>query len=131
MAGVRELFAANNPRHRILNIYGAYKEMNTLNPDLEYTQNPTISFDGKNFCLAGKFDGRGRPELEHAVARKGGNFTPNVSEETDYLVVGSQGIRCCFFACCTRVVEKAVGLRKSGASLQFIKESDFLEVLDA
>jgi hypothetical protein len=105
--------------------------MNTLNPDLEYTPNPAISFDGKSFCLAGKFDGHERPDLEHDVARKGGTFTPNVSEETDYLVVGSQGIRCCFFACCTRVIEKAVHLKKNGASLLFIKEADFLDMLNA
>lgn len=103
--------------------------MNPLNPDLEYTPNPVISFDGKSFCLTGKFDGYERTDLERHVEGKGGTFTPTVSEETDYLVIGSKGIRCCSFACCTRVVEKAVDLKKHGASLQFIKESDFLAVL--
>ncbi|MDF7807547.1 BRCT domain-containing protein [Pontiellaceae bacterium B12219] len=100
-----------------------------MNPDLEYSQNPDLSFDGKSFCLAGKFDGHERPDLEHEVARKGGTFTPNVSEETDYIVIGSKGVRCCSFACCTRVAQKAVDLKKRGASLQFIKESDFLAAL--
>lgn len=100
-----------------------------MKPDLVYTPNPAISFDGKSFCLTGKFDGYERTDLERYVERKGGTFTPNVSEETDYLVIGSKGTRCCSFSCCTRVVEKAVELRKNGASLQFIKEPDFLEIL--
>ena len=98
-------------------------------PDLVYTTNPAISFDGKSFCLTGKFDGYSRPELERYVASKGGTFTPSANEETDYLVIGSKGIRCCSFSCCTRVVEKAIDLKTEGASLQFIKESDFLDVL--
>lgn len=100
-----------------------------MQPDFVYTENPRISFAGKIFCLAGKFDGHGRPALERQVAQRGGSFTPNVSEETDYLVIGSRGTRCCSFACCTRVVEKAVVLRKQGAALQFIREADFLNAL--
>jgi NAD-dependent DNA ligase len=105
------------------------KEINTLKPDLVYTTNPAISFDGKSFCLTGMFDGHRRTVLERNVESNGGTFTPGVSEETDYLVIGSKGTRCCSFACCARVVEKAVDLKKHGASLQFIKESDFLDVL--
>lgn len=100
-----------------------------MKPDLVYTTNPAISFAGKRFCLTGMFDGYDRPDLERSVERNGGIFTPTVSEETDYLVIGSKGTRCCSFSCCARVVEKAVGLSNSGASLQFIKESDFLDVL--
>ncbi|VGO11591.1 hypothetical protein PDESU_00136 [Pontiella desulfatans] len=102
-----------------------------MKPDLLYTTNPEISFEGKSFCLTGVFDGYKRTDLEHCVEGNGGTFTPNVSEGTDYLVIGSKGTRCCSFACCTRVVEKAVELKKHGASLEFIKESDFLRVLGA
>lgn len=100
-----------------------------MNPDIEYTTNPAISFDGKSFCLAGIFDGYQRTDLERDVESNGGAFTPNVSEKTDYLVIGSKGTRCCSFSCCVRVVEKAVELKKCGASLQFINESDFLDAL--
>lgn len=105
------------------------KEVNTLKPDLVYTTNPALSFDGKSYCLIGVFDGHTRSNLERSLASKGGTYTPNVSEETDFLVIGRKAIRCCSFSCCVRVVEKAVDLRKNGASLQFIKESDFLAVL--
>jgi len=105
------------------------KEISTLKPDLVYAKSPAISFDGKSFCLTGMFDGHERTDLERDVEGKGGTFTANVSEETDYLVIGSKGTRCCSFSCCERVVEKAVELRKDGASLQFIKESDFLDAL--
>ena len=104
--------------------------MKHLKPDLVYTTNPEISFDGKSFCLTGLFDGYERAKLERYVERKGGTFSANASEETDYLVVGSKGTRCCSFSCCVRVVERAVDLKKSGASLQFIKEADFMDVLD-
>ncbi|MEI6891651.1 MAG: BRCT domain-containing protein [Pontiella sp.] len=103
--------------------------MNHLNPDFVYTTNPELLFDGKSFCLAGMFDGYERTYLERLVESRGATFTPNVSNETDYLVIGSKGIRCCSFSCCVRVVEKAVGLKQRGASLQLIKEADFLEVL--
>lgn len=97
--------------------------------DFEYTTDPIISFEGKRFCLTGMFDGHERTILERDVERRGGTFTPTVNEETDYLVIGSKGIQCCSFSCCGRVVKKAIDLKKSGASLQFIKESDFLDVL--
>ena len=77
-----------------------------MKQNLAYATNPALSFAGKSFCLAGKFDGYERTDLERCVENKGGIFTANVSEETDYLVIGSKGTRCCSFSCCTRVVEK-------------------------
>lgn len=102
-----------------------------MKPNLVYATNPAITFDGKRFCLTGVFDGRQRTDLERSVESKGGCYTPNVSEETDYLVIGSKGTRCCSFSCCARVVEKAVALKQQGAPFQLIKESDFLAALDS
>ena len=79
--------------------------------------------------MAGEFDGHERTDLERYVESLGGKSTANVSDETDYLVVGSRGTRCCSFSCCARVVEKAVDLKRGGASLQFIRESDFVDAL--
>ncbi len=104
-------------------------EPNHLNPDLAYTTDPQLSFAGKSYCLTGKFDGYERVALQRHVRSLGGIYTANVSPETDYLVVGSKGTRCCSFSCCARVVEKALELREAGASLQFIKEADFLAAL--
>jgi NAD-dependent DNA ligase len=101
-----------------------------VNPEIEYTVNPNLSFEGKNFCFAGKFDGRERSELEHYVKSKGAAHTPNVSPKTDFLVIGSVAIRCCSFSCCVRVVEKAVELKAGGAPLQLIREADFLDVME-
>ena len=100
-----------------------------MKPEFVYAKDPVLSFAGRSFCLTGMFDGYERTDLECCVERKGGTFTANVSEETAYLVIGSKGTRCCSFSCCTRVVEKAVELKKQGASLQFIRETDFLDVL--
>lgn len=105
--------------------------MDKLNPDLPYATHPDIMMDGKHFCFAGKFDGHARSELERYVKSKGAAFTPSVSHETDYLVLGSQGIRCCSFSCCVRVVENALELKDNGASLQLIREADFIDVMDA
>lgn len=91
-----------------------------------FEKSPCIILKGKWFCITGKFDGYARSELEAFVERNGGTFTANVSKDTDYLIIGSKGTRCCSFACCSRVVEKAVELRQRGASLKFIKESDFI-----
>ena len=100
-----------------------------MQADILYSENPAIVFEGKSFCLTGQFDGHGRPQLERLVEAAGGLFTPSAHEGTDYVVVGSKGIRCCSFACCTRVVEKALVLKTQGARLQFIREVDFLAVL--
>jgi NAD-dependent DNA ligase len=98
-----------------------------VEPDFEYTHHPEISFDNKSFCFTGKFEDRDRCELEAYVKSKGATYTCNVSKDTDYLVIGSQGTRCCSFSCCKRVVEKALELTKNGSALQYIKESDFLK----
>ncbi|MDF7800172.1 BRCT domain-containing protein [Pontiellaceae bacterium B1224] len=100
-----------------------------MNPDFEYTMNPELSFAGKSFCFTGKFDGYERVALERDVERRGATFTPNISNQTDYLIIGSKGLRCCSFSCCTRVVEKAIELKKCGASFQFIKEADYLDAV--
>ena len=100
-----------------------------MKPDLAYTLNPQIFFEAKSFCFTGVFDGYERGYLNRYVESRGGKSTANVSDETDYLIIGSKGTRCCSFSCCKRVVEKALDLKKSGATLQLIQEIDFLEVL--
>ena len=105
--------------------------MTTLNPELKYSTNPDISVENKLFCFTGKFDGTERTDLERFVEGKGGAFAANVSEETDYLVIGSLGTRCCSFSCCKRVVESGCELIEKGAALQLIKEVDFAAVFKA
>lgn len=100
----------------------------TLTPELDYAVNPKITFYQKSFCFIGMFKDHERKDFEAFVERKGAGFTSGVSKETDYVVVGSKGIKCCSFACCTGVVEKTAELNAKGASIQFITEDDFLEV---
>ena len=43
----------------------------------------------------------------------------------DYLIVGADGNPCWAFACYGRKIEKAMELRKAGARIALVHESDF------
>jgi|SaaInlStandDraft_1057018.scaffolds.fasta_scaffold26667_3 NAD-dependent DNA ligase len=106
------------------------EEEDNLNIEAAYSVEPTLIFSGKNFCLAGVFDGEQRSSLRRRVEALGGVTMPSVDSRTDALVIGSKGTRCCTFSCCQRVVEKALDLKKEGVALNLIREQDFMSQLE-
>lgn len=86
-----------------------------------------LSFEGKSFCFAGKFESHERSELRRLVEGRGAESTADVTEGTDYLVVGNQGTRCCTFGCCERKVEKAKRMVGKTASPLILSEDLFFE----
>jgi len=52
---------------------------------------PDIVFLDHVFCFTGKFDFGPRKECEHLVTEKGGATAKSVSEDLDFLVIGTQG----------------------------------------
>lgn len=91
---------------------------------------PDVSFQGKSFCFTGESYRGPRSELAEAVERLGGIFKTGVSAKTDYLVVGNAGNRCWAYACYGRKIEDAVRLRKEGAHVVIVNETDFWDAVE-
>lgn len=86
---------------------------------------PEIIFDNKTFSFTGTSRKANRKEIAELITNKGGIFNNNVTQKTDYLIVGADGNPCWAFSCYGRKVEKAVDLRKNGQPIIIVHENDF------
>ncbi len=91
---------------------------------------PEIEVPGKTFCFTGESHRASRKEIADIIAQHGGVCRGNVSRKTDYLVVGNGGNRCWAYACYGRKIEDAVALRKEGAHIVIVNETDFWDIID-
>ena len=91
---------------------------------------PEITFAGKLFCFTGESYRAKRAEIVETIARLGGKARSSVSAKTDYLVVGNAGNPCWAYACYGRKIEEAVNLRKEGAGVVIVNETDFWDAVD-
>ena len=91
---------------------------------------PEISFEGKIFCFTGESYRAKRAEIAETVANLGGIARTSVSAKTDYLIVGNAGNPCWAYACYGRKIEEAVNLRKQGAGIVIVNETDFWDAVD-
>ncbi|WP_300980705.1 BRCT domain-containing protein [Flavonifractor sp. An306] len=91
---------------------------------------PEISFEGKIFCFTGESYRAKRSEIAETVANLGGITRTSVSAKTDYLIVGNAGNPCWAYACYGRKIEEAVNLRKQGAGIVIVNETDFWDAVD-
>lgn len=91
---------------------------------------PEIVFKGKTFCFTGESYRAKRSEMAEAVRTLGGIAKSSVNRKTDYLVVGNAGNPCWAYACYGRKIEEAVQLRKEGAPVVIVNETDFWDALD-
>lgn len=90
---------------------------------------PDIEFEGKLFCFTGQSYRGTRAELVKKIEALGGIFRSGVTKKTDYLVVGNAGNPCWSYSCYGRKIEEAVKLRKEGAKVQIINETDFWDAV--
>ena len=90
---------------------------------------PEVEIPGKVFCFTGESYRSTRSEIRAEVERLGGIFRPSVSGKTDFLVVGNAGNPCWAYSCYGRKIEEAVALRKNGAKVQIINETDFWDAV--
>ncbi|MDA7930121.1 hypothetical protein N9B63_04720 [Akkermansiaceae bacterium] len=91
---------------------------------------PEIEFTGKKFTFTGSSVRGKRSELAEKVVELGGEFSPNITNQTEFLVIGSAGNPCWAFSCYGRKVEKAVELRKAGRQITIVHESDFWDAVE-
>lgn len=71
-----------------------------------------------------------RKEIADIITELGGTCKSGVSKKTDYLIVGNGGNPCWAYSCYGRKIEDAVNLRKSGAHVVIVNETDFWDVVD-
>jgi len=91
---------------------------------------PEIVFPNKIFCFTGTSSKTTRQGFANIVTSIGARFVNNVTQETNYLVIGNDGNPCWAFSCYGRKVEQAVKLRKSGLGILIIHEHDFWDALE-
>lgn len=91
---------------------------------------PEITFQDKIFCFTGESYRAKRAEIADMIVQLGGIVRSAVSKKTDYLIVGNAGNPCWAYACYGRKIEEAVSLRKEGASIMLINETDFWDAVD-
>lgn len=92
---------------------------------------PQINFKDTMFSFTGKSVKASRNEIAQLIEHLGGHFINQVTQKTQYLIVGNEGNPCWAFACYGRKVEDAINLRKKGTKIMIINEIDFWDhVLD-
>ena len=91
---------------------------------------PEIEFESKAFTFTGTSMKGQRTELVDRVKSLGGSFSGNLTQKTDFLVVGARGNPCWAFSCYGRKVEKATEYRKKGQQIVIVHESDFWDAVE-
>ena len=91
---------------------------------------PEIEIKDRIFCFTGESYRGTRQEISETITRLGGICRNNVSSKTDYLIVGNAGNPCWAYACYGRKIEEAVNLRKTGAHVVIVNETDFWDAVE-
>ena len=87
---------------------------------------PEVIFEGRKFCLTGKFSYGKRARCEAEVRARGGVCQSSPGKQTDYLVIGSYAEGAWIQSAYGRKVEKAVALRADGLPIRIISEEYWL-----
>ena len=91
---------------------------------------PEIEIEGRTFCFTGESLRGTRKEIYDLITQLGGICRSNVTKETDYLIVGNGSNPCWAYACYGRKIEEAMALRKGGAPVVIVNETDFWDAAD-
>jgi len=90
---------------------------------------PDIEFEGKTFCLTGKFVFGSTLDCEETIAEMGGEVVPMPSRETDYLVIGELCSPDWVHTTFGRSIEKGVELKEQGHPLTILTEEHWVNNL--
>ena len=87
---------------------------------------PKIIFESNKFCATGKFVFGTRNKVAEKIISLGGLIKPNLTQDVNYLVIGSVGSSDWIHSSFGRKIEKAVNLRADGVPIHIISEKYFL-----
>ncbi len=85
---------------------------------------PAIDFAGNVFVVTGE-SSTPRTEIHEEIERRGGIVQNRVTDSTNLLVVCADGSPAWAFSCYGRKIEQAMNLRKHGARITIVHETDF------
>lgn len=91
---------------------------------------PEVTIEGSLFCFTGESYKGTRKEIFATIEELGGTCRSSVSKKTHYLIVGNAGNPCWAYACYGRKIEEAVKLRKEGAQVVIVNETDFWDAVE-
>ena len=102
---------------------------------------PEIIFSKKSFCLTGKISKTKKKKLSETIVERGGEYSDEINQSTDYLIIGDGSNPAWVFACYGRKVEIAIEMRKkrqemlssgekSSMEIQIIHETDFWKAVN-
>ncbi len=90
---------------------------------------PDNPFYGMNVVFTGKMESMKRDDARTAVVAVGGNAPENLTQDTDFLVVGVQDLRLVGEKGLSGKMKKAAKYKEKGFPIEIIDEDDFLEML--
>ncbi len=90
---------------------------------------PKLVFEGKSFCLTGRFVFGDNLECEEVIVQMGGEVVPSPTRTTDYLVIGELCSPDWSHTTFGRSIEKAIELRADGANLAIVSEEHWVDAL--
>jgi len=108
-------------------IHGSVTSMSTSLPLT--TPDPEIDFEGRIFCLTGKFVTGTRKQCESLVLERNGSLKSSPTRDTNFLVIGLVGSSDWIHSTHGRKIEKAVELQESGTNLAIVSEEHWVRFL--
>jgi NAD-dependent DNA ligase len=92
---------------------------------------PEIHFEGRSFCLTGKFFLGPRKKCESMIIERAGELSATPSRNTDFLVIGMIGSSDWVHSTHGRKIEAAVELRGAGKKIGIVSEEHWVEALNS
>ncbi len=90
---------------------------------------PDVEFQGKTFCLTGRFVFGTLLDCEDTIAEMGGTVVQTPGENTDYLVIGELGSPEWIHTTFGRSIERGVELRDQGHAISILSEEHWVDSL--
>lgn len=96
---------------------------------IPFDSDRNILFSGKNFVVTGRFGYGTRSKVETEIEQRGGLCAANVSQKTNYLVVGHFASRDWIYTNWGQKIERAVEIRQELGLLRILSEADWVKSL--
>ena len=90
---------------------------------------PEVEFEGKTFCLTGRFVFGSGLECEETIFELGGTVVEQPKKDTDYLIIGELSSPDWTHTTFGRSIEKAVELREAGESIAILSEEHWVDAM--
>lgn len=90
---------------------------------------PPVFFQRNRFCLTGRFAVGPRADVEYEIQERGGQIDKNVTNSTNFLLIGEIGSRDWLHSTHGRKIEKAIAMAEKGYPIAIISEEHWADHL--